>query len=80
MTQMGEYKEVYNYRLYKRRSRVTKEKLESQAGGPGRMGPQRSADDPRFIAHLWLVIERIHKIQASGSKHADPGKSELSNE
>ena len=40
MTQMGEYKEVYNYGLYKRRSRVTKEKLERRAGGRGRMRPQ----------------------------------------
>ena len=31
MVQLQEYKEVYNYELYKRRSRVTKEKLESQA-------------------------------------------------
>jgi len=31
--QMREYKEIYTYELYKRRSRVTKEKLERWVGG-----------------------------------------------
>jgi len=35
--QIWEYKEIYNYELYKRCSRVTKRKLERRAGGPGRI-------------------------------------------
>jgi len=31
-------------------------------------------------AHLWSATERIHKLQAPRSGHADPGKSELPNE
>jgi len=45
---MREYREVYNYELYKRRSRVTKRKLENRAGGLKGWGPRQSADDPRF--------------------------------
>jgi len=30
---MREYKEIYNYEQYKKRLRVTKEKLEKRAGG-----------------------------------------------
>jgi len=35
---MREYKEIYKYEQYKWRSRVTIGKLESRAGGPGRIG------------------------------------------
>ena len=37
---MREYREIYNYKQYKRRSRVTKRKLEKRAGRPGRIGPR----------------------------------------
>ena len=33
IAQMREYKEIYKYELYKRRLRVTKEKLERRARG-----------------------------------------------
>ena len=37
---MREYKEIDNYKQYKRYSQVTKGKLESPAAGPGRIEPR----------------------------------------
>ena len=71
---------VYNYELYKRRSRVTKENLESREGS----WKDRVSDGLPMIhalaAHLWSATGIIYKLQAPRSGHEDPGELELPNE
>ena len=66
--------------LYKRRSRVTKGKLESWAAGLERYASDGLPMIHASVAHLWSATRRIHKLQALKSGHADLGESELPNE
>ena len=77
---MQEYKELYNYELYKMRSRVT---MENSRAVQGVWKDSASNGLPMIHAiatHFWSATGRIHKFQTLGSGHVDPGESEHLNE
>ena len=73
---MRECKEIYNYEQYKKRSRVTKEKLDRRAWGLEGWAPDWSTANPRRYHYATLINRKSTKVQAPGSGHADPGLSE----